>query len=26
MHIICEVTDNGSPKLTSYRRIVVQVK
>ena len=26
IHIICEVTDNGSPKLTSYRRIVVQVK
>lgn len=22
-HIICEVTDNGSPTLTSYRRIIV---
>lgn len=26
IHIICEVTDNGSPKLTSYRRIIVEVK
>ncbi|MBD8488508.1 DUF1593 domain-containing protein [Echinicola sp. CAU 1574] len=25
-HILCEVTDNGSPKLTSYRRIIVEVK
>jgi hypothetical protein len=22
-HVICEVTDNGKPKLTSYRRIIV---
>ncbi len=26
IHIICEVTDNGSPSLTSYRRIIVEVK
>jgi hypothetical protein len=26
IHIILEVKDNGSPKLTSYRRIVVTVK
>lgn len=26
IHIICEVTDNGTPKLTSYRRIIVEVK
>ena len=26
IHIILEVTDNGSPNLTSYRRIVVTVK
>lgn len=25
LHLILEVTDNGSPSLTSYRRIVVQV-
>lgn len=24
-HIICEVTDNGSPRLTSYRRIIVEL-
>lgn len=24
-HIICEVTDNGTPALTSYRRIIVMV-
>jgi hypothetical protein len=23
IHIICEVTDNGSPALTSYRRIII---
>jgi hypothetical protein len=23
-HVICEVTDNGSPALTSYRRIIVE--
>lgn len=23
IHIICEVTDNGSPNLTSYRRIII---
>ena len=23
-HIICEVTDDGSPQLTSYRRIIVE--
>ena len=26
LHIICEVTDNGTPALTSYRRIIVTVK
>lgn len=26
IHIICEVTDNGIPKLTSYRRVVIYVK
>ncbi|KOH44495.1 DUF1593 domain-containing protein [Sunxiuqinia dokdonensis] len=25
-HVICEVTDNGEPKLTSYRRIIVHSK
>src|SRR5690606_30705783 len=25
-HIICEVTDNGEPALTSYRRIIVHSK
>jgi hypothetical protein len=23
-HVICEVTDNGEPNLTSYRRIIIQ--
>lgn len=23
-HVICEVTDNGSPNLTSYRRIIIE--
>ncbi|MDO9554228.1 DUF1593 domain-containing protein [Rhodonellum sp.] len=23
-HVVCEVTDNGTPKLTSYRRIIVE--
>jgi hypothetical protein len=23
-HVICEVTDNGTPNLTSYRRIIFQ--
>ncbi|MBZ9631670.1 DUF1593 domain-containing protein [Salegentibacter sp. LM13S] len=26
IHIICEVTDHGSPKLTSYRRIIINPK
>jgi hypothetical protein len=26
MHIILEVTDNGSPKLTRYQRVIVTVK
>ncbi|MBN2166323.1 MAG: DUF1593 domain-containing protein [Marinilabiliaceae bacterium] len=25
IHIICEVTDNGEPNLTSYRRVIVSV-
>ena len=25
-HVICEVTDNGTPALTSYRRVVFQVR
>jgi hypothetical protein len=25
-HIILSVTDNGSPSLTSYRRIVLEVR
>ncbi len=24
IHVICEVTDNGEPNLTSYRRIIIQ--
>jgi hypothetical protein len=24
-HIICEVTDNGKPQLTSYRRILIEI-
>ena len=26
IHIICEVTDNGKPALTSYRRIIIMSK
>uniref|UniRef100_UPI0040476063 nucleoside hydrolase-like domain-containing protein n=2 Tax=Algoriphagus sp. TaxID=1872435 RepID=UPI0040476063 len=26
LHIICEATDTGSPKLTSYRRIIIEGK
>ncbi|PZX48329.1 DUF1593 domain-containing protein [Algoriphagus chordae] len=26
VHVICEVTDSGSPKLTSYRRIIIEGK
>lgn len=26
LHIICEVTDKGTPALTSYRRVVVTIK
>ncbi|EAZ79735.1 DUF1593 domain-containing protein [Algoriphagus machipongonensis] len=26
LHIICEVTDSGSPRLTSYRRIIIEGK
>lgn len=26
IHIVCEVSDNGTPTLTSYRRIVLSVK
>ena len=26
MHIICEVTDNGTPQLTRYQRVVITVK
>ena len=26
LHIICEVTDNGTPTLTSYRRVVIIAK
>ncbi|WP_339750578.1 DUF1593 domain-containing protein [Algoriphagus aquimarinus] len=26
IHLICEVTDNGSPNLTSYRRIIIAGK
>jgi hypothetical protein len=26
IHIICEVTDNGTPKLTRYQRVVVEVQ
>jgi hypothetical protein len=25
-HVICEITDNGAPKLTSYRRIIFEPK
>jgi hypothetical protein len=25
-HVICEITDNGVPKLTSYRRIIFEPK
>lgn len=24
IHVICEVTDNGTPSLTSYRRIIME--
>jgi hypothetical protein len=24
LHVICEVTDSGSPNLTSYRRIIIE--
>lgn len=26
IHIICEVSDNGSPKLTRYQRIIITIK
>lgn len=26
IHLICEVTDNGTPALTSYRRIIIEVE
>lgn len=26
LHVICEVTDSGSPQLTSYRRIIIEGK
>ncbi len=26
LHIICEVTDNGTPALTSYRRVIIRPK
>ena len=26
IHIICEVTDSGYPALTSYRRVILNVK
>jgi hypothetical protein len=26
IHVICEVTDAGTPNLTSYRRVIVEVK
>lgn len=26
IHLICEVTDNGTPALTRYQRVVIQVK
>lgn len=26
LHLILEVTDSGTPALTSYRRVVIQVK
>lgn len=26
IHVICEVTDNGSPALTRYRRVIITVK
>jgi hypothetical protein len=26
VHIICEVTDNGSPALTRYQRVIVTIK
>lgn len=26
IHVICEVTDNGQPNLTSYRRIIINSK
>jgi hypothetical protein len=26
IHIICEITDNGTPVLTGYRRVVITPK
>ena len=26
IHIVCEVKDNGSPKLTRYQRVIIKVK
>ncbi|GAA0880390.1 DUF1593 domain-containing protein [Algoriphagus jejuensis] len=26
IHVICEVTDNGSPALTRYRRVIITIK
>jgi hypothetical protein len=25
IHIICEMTDNGTPPLTRYQRVVIQI-
>ena len=26
IHVICEVKDNGTPELTSYRRVIINVR
>ncbi|WP_369694803.1 hypothetical protein [Phocaeicola plebeius] len=25
MHLICEISDNGTPSLTRYKRIIIRV-
>jgi hypothetical protein len=26
IHVICDVTDNGSPKLTRYQRVIISIE
>ncbi|MHC4581925.1 MAG: hypothetical protein ACYS14_10745 [Planctomycetota bacterium] len=26
IHVVCEVTDNGTPRLTRYQRVIVEIE